>query len=196
MLRPTGLFRSFLQGRFESSTRRRANDRNRLDVIAASYHDVFAAHDYAELAKLGILTVRDVLRWHLIEAEFGRYDWSSLDREREAAIAIGTDGIWDLLHYGWPDNIDIWTPAFVAAFAAAAAQHIGPAGPGERRFYAPINGIFFFAWGGGDAAYLNLFAHGRGHELKVQLARASIAAMEAIVAIDPAARFRPRRSGH
>ncbi len=189
---PTGLFRSVLQGGFESSTHRRAHDRKRVDVIAASHHDALAAHDYNELAKLGILTIRDGLRWHLIEREPGRYDWSSLDRQLAAAKTIGTEVIWDLLHYGWPDDIDIWTPAFVtrfAAFAAAAAHHIGSAAPGETHFYAPVNEISFFAWGGGDAAYLNPFARGRGYELKVQLARASIAAMEAILAVDPAARF-------
>ena len=188
----TGLFRSFLQGGFECSTHRRAHDRKRIDVVAASHHDVLARHDYAELAKLGILTVRDGLRWHRIEREPGRYDWSSLDDQLAAAKATGTEVIWDLLHYGWPDDLDIWTPAFVtrfAAFAAAVAQHIGPAAAGERRFYAPVNEISFFAWGGGDAAYLNPFARGRGHELKVQLARAAIAAMEAILAVDPAARF-------
>jgi glycosyltransferase involved in cell wall biosynthesis len=188
----TGLFRSFLQGGFECSTHRRAHDRKRVDVVAASHHDVLAKHDYAELAKLGILTVRDGLRWHLIEREPGRYDWSSLDRQLAAAKTTGTEVILDLLHYGWPDDIDIWTPAFVtrfAAFAAAAARHIGPAAAGERRFYAPVNEISFFAWGGGDAAYLNPFARGRGYELKVQLARASIAAMEAILVVDPAARF-------
>jgi len=190
--RAAGLFRSFLQGGFECSTHRRAHDRKRVDVVAASHHDVLAKHDYAELAKLGILTVRDGLRWHLIEREPGRYDWSSLDRQLAAAKMTGTEVIWDLLHYGWPDDIDIWTPAFVtrfAAFAAAAARHIGPAAAGERRFYAPVNEISFFAWGGGDAAYLNPFARGRGYELKVQLARASIAAMEAILVVDPAARF-------
>jgi len=189
---PTGLFQSFLQGGFECSTHRRAHDRKRVDVVATSHHDVLARYDYAELAKLGILTVRDGLRWHLIEREPGRYDWSSLDRQLAAAKATGTEVIWDLLHYGWPDDIDIWTPVFVtrfAAFAAAAARHIGPAAPGERRFYAPVNEISFFAWGGGDAAYLNPFARGRGYELKVQLARASIAAMEAILEVDPAARF-------
>ncbi len=190
--RPAGLFRSFLQGGFESSTHRRAHDRQRIDMIAASHHDVHAEHDYRALARHNILTMRDGLRWHLIEREPGRYDWSSLDRQLAAARATGSEMIWDLLHYGWPDDIDIWTPAFVtrfAAFAAAAARHIGPAAAGERRFYAPVNEISFFAWGGGDAAYLNPFAMGRGFELKVQLARASIAAMEAILLVDPAARF-------
>ncbi|MET0270503.1 MAG: glycosyltransferase [Sphingomonas sp.] len=190
--RPTGLFRSFVQGGFESSSHRRAHDRKRLDMIAASHHDEHAEHDYRELGRHGILTVRDGLRWHLIERTPGRYDWSSLDAQLAGAKAAGTEVVWDLLHYGWPDDVDIWTPAFVtrfAAFAAAAARHIGPAPAGGRRFYAPVNEISFFAWGGGDAAYLNPFARGRGHELKVQLARASIAAMEAILLVDAAARF-------
>jgi len=189
---PTGLFRSMMQGGFECSTHHRAHDRRRVDVIAASQHDVHAEHDYRELVRHGILTVRDGLRWHLIERTPGVYDWSSVERQLAGARAAGTEVIWDLLHYGWPDDLDVWTPGFVtrfAAFAAAAARHLGPAGPGERRFYSPVNEISFLAWGGGDAAYLNPFARGRGHELKVQLARASIAAMEAILAVDPAARF-------
>lgn len=190
--RPTGLFKSFIQGGFECSTHRRAADRRRLDMIAASHHDIHAEHDYRTLAGHGILTIRDGLRWHLIEQEPGRYKWSSLEAQLSAARAASSEVIWDLLHYGWPDDLDIWSPAFVprfAAFATAAARHIGPAGPGERRFYAPVNEISFFAWGGGDAAYLNPFAKGRGFELKVQLARAAIAAMDAIRAVDPEARF-------
>lgn len=190
--RPTGLFRSFLHGGFECSTHRRGHDRQRIDVIASSRHDLHADHDYRELAGHGILTVRDGLRWHLIERNPGRYDWSSLDRQLAAARAGGTEVIWDLLHYGWPDDMDVWQPDFVdrfATFAAAAASHIGPAGPGERRFYAPVNEISFLSWGGGDVGYMNPFARGRGFELKVQLVRAAIAAMQAIRAIDPAARF-------
>ncbi len=185
------LFRSFFQGGFECSTHRRAHDRRRVDVIAASRHDALAAGDYRALQRHGILTVRDGLRWHLIEAAPGRYDWSSLEGQLAGAAAGGTQVIWDLLHYGWPDDVDIWSPAFVArfaAFAAAAARVIGPRTTGTR-FYAPVNEVSFFAWGGGDAAYLNPFARGRGYELKVQLARAAIAAMEAILRVDPAARF-------
>ncbi len=189
---PTGLFKSFIQGGFECSTHRRAHDRTRVDVIATSHHDIHAEADYRALGRHSILTVRDGLRWHLIEPRPGEYDWSSLDRQLAAARTTGVEVIWDLLHYGWPDDIDIWSPAFItrfAAFAEAAARHIGPAAPGTRRFYAPVNEISFFAWGGGDAAYLNPFAHRRGFELKVQLSRAAIAAMEAILRIDPDARF-------
>ena len=188
---PPTLFRSFFQGGFECSTHRRAHDRARVDVIAASQHDRNARHDYALLAGLDMLTVRDGLRWHRIERSPGVYDWSSLEQQLAASEATGTQVIWDLLHYGWPDDVDIWTPAFVdrfAAFAAAAARVIGPRTRGAP-FYSPVNEISFWAWGGGDATYLNPFARGRGFELKVQLASASIAAMEAIAALDPTARF-------
>ena len=56
-------------------------------------------------------------------------------------------------------------------------------------FWCPVNEISFLAWAGGDAAYLNPFARGRGFELKVQLARAAIAAMHELRAADPRARF-------
>ena len=188
---PPALFASMFHGGFECSTHRRAHDRARVDVIAATHHDALAEQDYRTLQDHGILTVRDGLRWHLIEHSPGRYDWSSVVGQLAAARATGTEVIWDLLHYGWPDDVDIWSPTFVArfaAFAAAAAQVIRAATAGTR-FYSPINEISFFSWGGGDAAYLNPFASGRGFELKVQLARAAIAAMDAIRAIDPAARF-------
>lgn len=192
----TGLFKSFLQGGFECSThrlRRREGETSgrRLDVIAATGHDVHAADDYRQLARHSIRTVRDGLRWHLIEAVPGTYDWSSFLPMLRAAKETGTQVIWDLLHYGWPDGVDIWSPDFVNRFArfAGATAEVVRAESDEVPFYAPVNEISFFSWGGGDAGYLNPFAHGRGFELKVQLARASIAAMDAVLAVDPRARF-------
>ncbi|KXG86296.1 glycosyltransferase family 4 protein [Agrobacterium bohemicum] len=193
---PTGLLQSFLQGGFECSTHRlRPRDGQtigkRLDVIAATEHDVYATEDYRQLASYSIRTVRDGLRWHLIEKAPCHYDWSSFIPMLNAAKDTNTQVIWDLLHYGWPDDIDIWSPHFVdrfAAFATATAKLIKEQ-TGEIPYYSPVNEISFFSWGGGDAGYLNPFAHGRGFELKVQLARAAIAAMDAILAVDSRARF-------
>lgn len=195
-LGPTGLFQSFVQGGFECSTHRlrpREGQQKgrRLDVIAATNHDIYTASDYRQLASHSIRTVRDGLRWHLVEPAPGQYDWSSFWPMLEAANKTGTQVIWDLLHYGWPDDIDIWSPKFVdrfARFAANVAQFVKDRTDAVP-FYSPVNEISFFSWGGGDAAYLNPFARGRGFELKVQLARASIAAMEAVLAVDPRARF-------
>jgi hypothetical protein len=187
---PARLFRSYWQGGFECSTHRLRNGR-RLDILHSSEHDSHAEADYRQLGKLGIRTVRDGFRWHLIEGTPNRFDWSSIDPMLRAANRSGTQVIWDLLHYGWPDDIDIWRPQFVdrfARFARAAAQRVKDHSD-EVPFYCPVNEISFSAWGGGDAGYLNPFAHGRGYELKVQLVRASIAAMRAILDIDPRARF-------
>ncbi len=192
---PTGLFRSFLQGGFECSTHRlRPQDGRspgkRLDMISAIYHDRHASQDYRQLANFGIRTVRDGFRWHLIDRA-GEYDWSSIRPMLRAAGKTQTQVIWDLLHYGWPDDIDIWSPRFVDRFAryAAACARLVHDESDDIPFYCPVNEISFFSWGGGDAGYLNPFANGRGFEMKVQLARAAIAGMDAILSVDPRARF-------
>jgi len=184
------LFRSFVQGGFESSTHRLQNGR-RLDLIASTGHDTHAEQDYRQLAEHGIRTVRDALRWHLIETTRHQYDFSSFLPMVRAAERSGTQVIWDVMHYGWPDDLDIWAPAFVTRFAAfgrAAAIALRDASDAVP-FWCPINEISFFAWAGGDARYLNPFAAGRGFELKVQLARAAIAAMHELRAVDSRARF-------
>jgi len=108
-----------------------------------------------------------------------------------ASRAAGVQPIWDLCHYGWPDDIDIWQPNFIdrlANFAAAAAKLVRDETP-EVPFYSVINEISYWAWAGGDTARFNPMARGRGTELKVQLVRASIAAIEAIRNVDSRARF-------
>ena len=187
---PPSLFRSFVQGGWECSSHRLRSGR-RLDLIAGTGHDRHAGEDYRQLVGLGLATQRDGLRWHEIERAPGRYDFSSWIPMRAAADQAGAQVIWDLMHYGWPDDLDIWSPAFAdrfAAFARAAAIH-HRAETDAAPFWCPINEISFFAWGGGDAGYLNPFANGRGFELKVQLARAAIAAMRELRAVDPRARF-------
>ena len=68
-----GLFASFFMAGFECSSHRR-HDGRRLDLLASTAHDRLAAQDYRTVAGLGLRTVRDGLRWHLIEARPRRYD--------------------------------------------------------------------------------------------------------------------------
>ncbi|HWK68274.1 MAG TPA: glycosyltransferase family 4 protein [Rhizobiaceae bacterium] len=184
------VFDGFIQAGFECSTHRRRDGR-RLDLIAATRHDVNADSDYAQLHCHGTATARDGLRWHLIETSPARYDWSSFMPVLRAARRHGIQVIWDLMHYGWPDDLDIWSPSFVDRFAsyAAAAARIVRSESDAVPFYCPINEISFHSWAGGDSSYLNPFARHRGLELKVQLARAAISAMREILAVDPRARF-------
>ncbi|MCF7200639.1 beta-glucosidase [Pseudomonas oligotrophica] len=189
MYQPT-LFDSFFLGGFECSTHRR-HDNRRLDLLAATGHDRLVAEDYRALQRHGIRSARDGLRWHLIERQPGRYDWSSFLPMLAAARDSGTQVIWDLCHYGWPDDIDIWRPEFVERFArfAGEAARLVREHSDAVPFYSPVNEISFWAWAGGDHARFNPLGQGRGAELKHQLVRASIAAIEAIRAVEPRARF-------
>lgn len=184
-------FQSFLIGGFESSTHVRHSDRTRIDVIAATGHDRAAEADYRALARHGIRTVRDGLRWPLVDGGRGSFDWSSWLGQLRAARATDTQVVWDLCHYGVPDDIDIWTPAFVRRFAAfaRAAAHVHREETDAVPFWCPVNEISFWSWAGGDAAYLPPFANGRGFELKVQLARAALEAADAVCDVDRRARL-------
>ena len=184
------LFHSFFLGGFECSTHRR-RDGERLDMVAASRHDRFAAADYARCMALGIRTVREGIRWNRIETRPGRYDFSGELPRIRAARDTGVQVIWDLFHYGWPDDLDIFRPEFgrrLARLSRAFAEVIASETDAVP-YYAPVNEISFVAWAGGEVQYLNPFANGRGHELKDQLVRAVIEATEAVWEVDPRARI-------
>ncbi|HEX4666876.1 MAG TPA: hypothetical protein VH207_09760 [Chthoniobacterales bacterium] len=158
--------------------------------MAASFHDRFVASDYRLLRERGIRTVREGLRWHLIEPSPSRYDFSSVELILRAARETGTEVIWDLWHYGWPDGLDIFSAEFVrrfAAFARRAGQLLSE--DAEAPFVCPVNEISFFAFAGGEAGFFNPFAHWRGDEMKRQLVRASVAAIGALREVNPRIRL-------
>src|SRR5436190_11063869 len=101
LFRPSAFPGFFLAG-FECSTHRLRPDK-RLDLVAATHHDRFAHKDYLRLQQQGLRVAREAVRWHLIEVSPGRYDFSSVLPIVRAARATGTEVIWDLCHFGWPD---------------------------------------------------------------------------------------------
>src|SRR4051812_7254267 len=182
----TGLFRSFFLGGFECSTHRLRNGK-RLDLVGSTRHDELAVRDYQLLQQHGILTARDGLRWHLIERHPGAYDFSSATGMLKAACDTNMQVIWDLWHYGWPDDIDIFSAAFVDRFTAFAVEAIKYMSEfQERPLVSPINEISFFSWAGGKGGIFNPFALHRGDEIKRQLVRASIQAIDAMREVNPA----------
>ena len=100
------LFESFFAGGFECSSHRRA-DGHRVDCLASTVHDRLYAGDYAALAQHGLRTARDGLRWHLIDADAGHYDWSGVRPMLQAARRHGVQVIWDLCFFLWPDGLEI-----------------------------------------------------------------------------------------
>lgn len=189
-LTSSSLFNGFFLGGLECSTQRLRSGK-RLDVLRDTRHEEFAEQDYARLKQAGLNAIRSGLRWHRIETSPGVYDFSfELPRIR-AARKANIQVIWDLMHFGWPDGLDIFSPRFITRFVnfarefAKLLRNETDATP----FICPINEISFHSWAGGEAAILNPFALFHGDELKAQLVRAAIQAMEVIWQILPDARM-------
>lgn len=184
------LFQSFFQGSFPCSTACRTPGK-RLDMVISSGHDMLLRKDYAALVDLHLLTARDGARWHLIEKTPNQYDWSSFLPMVEAARDHQLQVIWELAHFGYPEHITIWKAGFVDHFeryAREMARIIRDQGI-QQPFFTPVNQISFWSWAGAEVARFNPHASQRGKELKRQLVRASLAAIEAIREIIPDARF-------
>jgi hypothetical protein len=177
------LFKSFLQAGFECSTHKRRNG-VRLDLLKTTLHERFAREDYERLQRFGIQTVRSAARWHLIEEKPGRFDFSSLKIILDPAQETGTEVLLDLLHFGWPEDVDVFSREFVLRFqrfTEAVAKFLRQGKYSCCTAIAPINEISFLAWGGGEAACINPYEMTRTHELKRNLVRAASAASHVLL---------------
>jgi len=161
----------------------------RLDMMGALEHDGRAAEDYALLRHVGMAAARDGVRWHLVE-QGGRFDWSSWIPMLHAARDAGVQVIWDLCHYGWPDGLDIFSAEFPERFARFAGQaaRVQREHSGDPGFFVPVNEISFFAWAA-TRKLMYPYAKGRDGELKRQLVRSALAAIDAVRGADPEARI-------
>jgi len=179
----------FLAG-FECSDHLLADGR-RLDLLGSTCHDRFALRDYTRMAALGIQACREGVSWVRSEPRARSYDFSCAARRLRAAQASGVHVLWDLMHFGYPAGVDLLSPAFPSRFgcyARAFARFLDAHGDGPV-VITPINEISFFAWAGGEVGCMNPFALARGVELKAQLVRATIEAIEAVRSVIPGARF-------
>ena len=195
--RPKPLFPSFFLGGFECSSPLNF-DRRRVDELVLTGHDSQVRDDYRLLNRAGIFAARDGVRWNLVD-DNGRLDFASAIPFLEAAEETGLAVIWDLFHYGYPEDLDPLHEPFVERFALyceAFARLLVHRDSGRRsrrgsgfRFYTPINEISFFAWAGAEVGMFAPFYINRAPELKRRLCEAAIAGINAIRAVDPLARF-------
>ena len=173
-------FASFFQAGFECSSHRR-RDGVRLDLIRATSHDRHVQSDYRQCAELGLRTLRDGLRWHLIEKSPGKYDWSSWLPALEAAEALDLQIFWDLFHYGSPDCVDQASPDFADRFTdfaiAALEQHQSVSS--RPPTVCPLNEINFLAWAVDDGYFAPVGPKEKGW-FKRQLVGAGIKSAKAI----------------
>ena len=114
-------------------------------------------------------------------------DFSSLLPMVQAAEQNGIQVIWNLCHYGWPEDVTFSPPGSWSALPAIAARlrEFISDHTDTVPFYVPVNEISFLAWATGEKGYIFPYARGRGGEIKQQLIRAAIAGMEAIWEVDP-----------
>jgi UDP-galactopyranose mutase len=182
------LFRSFWSAGFEGACHINRQGK-RLDMLASTQHDRQALQDYQLLRGAGILTARDGVRWHRIERA-GTFNFSSFTPMLEASRRAGIQVIWNLCHYGWPEDVDVLAPSFVDRFAryCAAVARVVAGLSADVPFYSPINEISFLCWAVGRKI-IHPFAGGRDDELKCNFVRAAIAGCEAIWAVDRRARI-------
>ena len=179
-INPATTFAGFFQAGFECSSHRR-RDGVRLDLIKATSHDRHVRQDYRQCADLGFRTLRDGLRWHLIEQSAGRYDWSSWMPALEAAEESGLQIIWDLFHYGSPDHVDQADPDFPKRFTdfAVAALEVQQSVSSRPASVCPLNEINFLSWAVDDGYFPRVGPKQRGW-FKRQLVTTAITAARAI----------------
>jgi hypothetical protein len=180
-------FDSFFMAGFECSSHRR-KDGVRLDLIRATGHDKHVLQDYRQCRDLGFRTIRDGLRWHLIEKAPGQYDWSSWLPMLEAAEEAGVQVIWDLFHYGSPDCVDQGASDFPERFTdfAIAALEVQQSVSGRSPLVCPLNEINFLSWAVDDGYFPHVGPDEVGW-IKNQLVRTAITAARAIKQQWPAA---------
>ena len=183
------MFRSFYLAGFECATGYNMHG-EWIDQVCATEHDLHADADYQRLTDVGIHAAREAVRWPLVDTGRG-YDMSTVRPFIEAANRHHCDVIWDLFHFGYPRDLDPFSPAFAERFANychAAAAWIRRHFEG-RCYFTPINEPSYFAWAAGEVGRFAPHARHRGHELKLSLARAAICGINAIRDACPTARI-------
>jgi beta-glucosidase/6-phospho-beta-glucosidase/beta-galactosidase len=188
-----GLFPTFFLSGFECSSFDWGKV-GRRNLIRELQHDSHADEDYAMLAQFGIGVAREGIPWPLVDRGTGSYDFSCVDPFLDAQRRHRILPIWDLCHYGFPDDLDPYSDAFVprfAAYARAAARYVAERAHHGPLFVTPINEPTFWGYMGGEWGWCAPFGKSRDDRARftTMLARADIAAVKAIRADHPDARM-------
>lgn len=123
----------------------------------------------------------------------GVYGFSSLYPMIEAMNRFQIIPIWDLCHYGYPDDLDPFSEAFTdwfAAYCKAVAAYVIPRLHGPY-FFTPINEITFFSFCGGKWGWVAPDRNTKEDCLRFRLAlcKTAIAGVKAIREVEPEARM-------
>jgi len=177
------MFNSFIMGGFECSSH--IQDGVRLDLIESTGHGRFVRKDYRALQKMGIHTVREGLRWNLIDWKDG-YDFRSVGPFIRAANEYNTQVMWDLCHYGFPDDVCVEDEDFTKRFVLYSRyvlEYISKYLDDKELLVCPFNEPSFLSKAIADFGYFNSSVlaetkHHEGLEVKKKLVKAMIAVIK------------------
>jgi beta-glucosidase/6-phospho-beta-glucosidase/beta-galactosidase len=191
MTKKPGIFPTFFISGFECSTFL-WKDKGRRNLVAETQHDKFVHQDYEILRSLGIAVCREGIPWPMVDKK-GSYDFSCIDPMIEAMNKQKILPIWDMCHYGYPEELDPFTDEFVQRFSdycRAAAEYVTKRMRGPY-FFTPINEITFFSFCGGEWGWVAPFKNTKEDRfrLRLNLCKAAIAGVKAIREIEPDARM-------
>ncbi|TFI57881.1 b-glycosidase [Sphingomonas parva] len=186
------LFPTFFLSGFECSTFL-WKDAGRRDLCAETQHQLHADEDYRLLRSLGIAVAREGIPWPMVDRR-GRYCFGCIDAFLDAQRRHDILPIWDLCHYGYPDDLDPFGDDFAprfAAYARAAAEYVTARAHHGPAFFTPMNEITFFGYMAGEWGWAAPFGRDRETRRRLTLAmcKADIAAVKAIREVVPDARM-------
>lgn len=179
-------FRSFWMGGFECTDQLNAFG-NRVDFLHLTGHLKQLDQDYQDLRRLNLRTIREGIRWSQVEKTPFRYDWSVVGRMIERGQAHGVQQLWDICHFGFPDDLTPLHPMFARRFAAvcrAFARFFRAQDATSPLIVTPINEVSFLSWLGGDVRGTAPYCVGQGWEVKYRLMKAYIEGVEALKEVD------------
>lgn len=190
---PGNPFRSFLMAGFECADHQNAFG-ERVDLIDLTGHDRFISEDYQNLGEIEIATVREGIRWSFVEKKPFEYDWSQVEEIIAHAQAHGIQVIWDICHFGFPDDLTPLHPMFARRFAqlcSAFVKKYRSLVPDGTLFVTPINEVSFLSWLGGEVKGTSPYTVRQGWEVKYMLMKAYIEGIEMMKEADPSVRIMP-----
>lgn len=184
---PEKNFRSFIMAGFECADHQNAFG-ERVDLTDLTGHDRFIDEDYKRLRNIGICTVREGIRWSYVEKKPFQYDWSQVEDMITCAQKNGIEVIWDICHFGFPDDLTPLHPMFARRFShlcRAFVQKYRSMCPEGELIVTPINEVSFLSWLGGDVRGTSPYCLHQGWEVKYMLMKAYIEGIEIMKEIDP-----------
>ncbi|KFE99184.1 hypothetical protein IX39_00410 [Chryseobacterium formosense] len=185
-------FDSFLMAGFECADHQNAFG-DRVDLYRASGHDIYLADDYELLSKFHIKTVREGIRWSSVETIPYQYDWTEVENIIRVSQEKGIQVIWDICHFGYPDDLTPLHPMFARRFSHLCSEFVKKARSiipiNQPLIVTPINEVSFISWLGGDVRGTSPYCIGQGWEVKYALMKAYIEGIEMMKMIDSSLRI-------